>query len=76
MRHIGKGVPMTVSVGMAELPELVRHSEEYAAACRQAGEQVEFVPLAGCNHFTILEDLARADGVQMEAVGRGMRRRK
>jgi hypothetical protein len=34
------------------------------------------VPVAGCNHFTILEDLARADGVQMEAVGRGMRRRK
>ncbi|MFM0250866.1 Acetyl esterase/lipase [Burkholderia sp. GAS332] len=71
MRHIGKGVPMTVTVGTAELPELVRHSEEYAAACRQAGEQVEFVPVAGCNHFTILEDLARADGVQMEAVGRG-----
>ncbi len=75
MRHIGKGVPMTVSVGTAELPELVRHSGEYVAACRQAGEQVAFVPLAGCNHFTILEDLARADGVQMEAVVRGMGRK-
>jgi arylformamidase len=75
MRHIGKGVPMTVTVGTAELPELVRHSEEYAAACRQAGEQVEFVPVTGCNHFTILEDLARADGVQMEAVVRGMGRK-
>ncbi|MGQ7934883.1 alpha/beta hydrolase [Paraburkholderia sp. D1E] len=75
MRHIGKGVPMTVTVGTAELPELVRHSEEYAAACREAGEQAEFVPLAGCNHFTILEDLARADGVQMKAVVRGMGRK-
>lgn len=30
VRHICKGVPVTV--GMAELPELVSHSEEYAAA--------------------------------------------
>lgn len=37
----------------------------------RAGEQVEFVPLAGCNHFTILEDLARTDGVQMEALVEG-----
>ncbi|WNC94188.1 alpha/beta hydrolase [Paraburkholderia sp. FT54] len=74
IRHIGHGVPMTISVGTAELPELIRHSEEYAAACRQAGEQVEFVPLPGCNHFTILEDLARPDGVQMRALVRAMKR--
>lgn len=73
MRHIGRGVPMTVSVGTAELPELIRHSEEYAAACRQAGEQVRFVPLDGCNHFTILEDLARPDGVQMRALAEAMK---
>ncbi|WP_144141934.1 alpha/beta hydrolase [Paraburkholderia sp. BCC1884] len=68
MRHIGHGVPMTISVGTAELAELVRHSEEYATACRQAGERVEFVPLPGCNHFTILDDLALPDGVQMRAL--------
>ncbi|MFM0173061.1 alpha/beta hydrolase [Paraburkholderia sediminicola] len=73
MRHIGRGVPMTISVGTAELPELIRHSEEYAAACRQAGERVEFVPLPGCNHFTILEDLARPDGVQMRALVTAMK---
>lgn len=74
MRHIGKGVPMTVTVGTAELPELVRHSEDYVAACRQAGETVAFVPLPECNHFTILDDLVRADGVQMRALNEGMKR--
>ncbi|MGF6770794.1 arylformamidase [Paraburkholderia sp. GAS199] len=75
MRHIGRGVPMTVTVGTAELPELVRHSRDYAAACREAGEPVEFVPLAGCNHFTILDDLARPDGIQMQALVQAMRPR-
>jgi acetyl esterase/lipase len=74
MRRIGKGAPTTISVGTAELPELVRHSEDYAAACRAAGEPVEFLPLAGLNHFTILDDLARADGEQMRAVMRAMER--
>jgi hypothetical protein len=32
------------------------------------------VPLPGCNHFTILEDLARPDGVQMRALVRAMKR--
>ncbi|WP_345816332.1 alpha/beta hydrolase [Paraburkholderia sp. PREW-6R] len=74
MRHSGHGVPMTIAVGTAELPELVRHSQEYAAACERAGEQVRFVPLAGRNHFTILDDLAEPDGVQMRAVMAAMQR--
>jgi arylformamidase len=72
MRHIGKGVPMTVTVGAAELPELVRHSREYADGCRGAGERVEFVPVAGCTHFSVLEDLAESAGVQMSALVRAM----
>jgi arylformamidase len=72
IRHIGKGVPMTVTVGAAELPELVRHSREYAEGCRGAGESVEYVPVPGCTHFSVLEDLASSDRVQMNALARAI----
>lgn len=73
IRHIAPGAPMTVTVGAAELPELVRHSREYADACRLAGERVEYVPVAGCTHFSVLEDLAEPTGVQMTALMRSMK---
>jgi len=41
LRHIGRGTRTIVSVGSAELPELVRHSTEYAEACRAKGEARE-----------------------------------
>ena len=68
LRHIGKGAPMTVAVGSAELPELVRHSDEYAAACQAAGERVSVIHVPDCTHFSVLEDLALPDGVLMKAV--------
>ena len=66
------GAPTTVVVGDAELPELVRHSREYAAQCRQCGETAKYVPVPGCNHFSVLEDLASPTGVQMTALTRAM----
>ncbi len=54
--------PLVVSVGLGELPELIRHSEEYAAAWRRSGLAGEYVPLPGHDHFSILEELARPDG--------------
>jgi arylformamidase len=68
IRHIESGPPMVVSVGAAELPELVRHSHEYADACVARGETVRYVPLPDANHFSILFDLAEADGVQLSAL--------
>jgi acetyl esterase/lipase len=73
MRHIARGAPMTVTVGAAELPELVRHSREYAEACKAAGEAAEYLPVPACTHFSVLEDLASASGVQMSALARSMR---
>lgn len=67
-RHIGPGVPTLVSVGADELPELVRHSREYAQACEAAGEPAAYLPVPGRNHFSILYDLARPDGVQLCAL--------
>ncbi|MBS0337835.1 MAG: alpha/beta hydrolase [Proteobacteria bacterium] len=56
------GIPVTVAVGAAELPELVRQSQEYAAALKKAGRPAQALLLPGDNHFSILEQLARPDG--------------
>jgi len=72
MRHIGHGAPMVVSVGEAELPELVRHSHDYAHACADAGERVNYVPVPGADHFSILYDLADPEGLQLKALARLM----
>ncbi|NIF54342.1 alpha/beta hydrolase [Burkholderia sp. Ax-1724] len=70
LHHIGKGVPTVVAVGAAELPELVRQSEDYAAACGAAGENAVYVPMPGCTHFSVLDDLARPGGMLLSALQR------
>ncbi|MEO8225245.1 MAG: alpha/beta hydrolase [Gammaproteobacteria bacterium] len=55
-------IPLTVTVGDAELPELVRQSQEYAAALQAAGRPVRLLLLPGDTHFSITEQLARPDG--------------
>ena len=54
--------PLRVAYGGAELPELVRQSEDFAAAWTRAGLPGRGVKLAGHTHFTILEELARPEG--------------
>ena len=54
--------PLITTYGDAELPELRRQSQEFAAARTRAGLPGRLVPLPGCNHFTILEELASPDG--------------
>lgn len=54
--------PLIVAYGGAELPELQRQSSDYAAAWTKAGLPCRMLPLAGHNHFTILEELARPEG--------------
>jgi arylformamidase len=68
LRHVSKGAPTILTVGACELPELVRHSTDYAIACEAAGESVALVHVPNCNHFSILEDLAKSDGWQMCAL--------
>jgi arylformamidase len=68
LRHVGKGVPTVLTVGACELQELVRHSTDYALACEAAGETVGLVHVPECNHFSILEDLAKPDGWQMSVL--------
>jgi arylformamidase len=72
LRHIGRGTRTIVSVGSAELPELVRHSTEYAEACRAKNENATYLNLAGRTHFTILEDLAMPNSALLGAVVEAM----
>jgi arylformamidase len=50
--------PLILAYGKSELPELQRQSEDYAKKLKKAS----VLPLAGHDHFTILEELASPDG--------------
>ena len=60
--------PLVVSVGLDELPELIRQSEEYWAAWHGKGLPGQYVPLPGHEHFSILEELAQPSGRLLAAV--------
>ncbi|HWB52054.1 MAG TPA: alpha/beta hydrolase [Stellaceae bacterium] len=54
---------LIVAYGTNELPELCRQSIEYGQAWVERGLAGHLLPVDGANHFTILETLARPDGV-------------
>jgi len=63
-----RAAPLVVSVGLDELPELVRQSEDYCAAWRRHGLPGEYLPLPGHEHFSILEELAQPSGRLLAAL--------
>jgi acetyl esterase/lipase len=69
MLHLpARAGPLVVTVGLDELPELIRQSEEYAGAWRRHGLEGSYLPLPGHEHFSILEALARPDGAIFSAL--------
>ncbi len=54
--------PLMLAYGGAELPELQRQSADYAEAREAAGLPGRSLHIDGCNHFTILEQLAEPKG--------------
>jgi acetyl esterase/lipase len=60
--------PLVVSVGLDELPELIRQSEAYWAAWHGKGLPGQYVPLPGHEHFSILEELAQPSGRLLAAL--------
>ena len=60
--------PLVVTVGLGELPELVRQSEEYWAAWSRRGLKGEYLPLPAHDHFSILEELAQPAGRLLAAL--------
>ncbi len=69
IRHLpARAAPLVVTAGLGELPELIRQSEEYAVAWTRHGLAGRYLPLAGHDHFSILEELARPDGAILAAL--------
>ncbi|MGU7785177.1 alpha/beta hydrolase [Burkholderia sp. PU8-34] len=68
VKVISPGAPTVIAVGSDELPELVRQSDDYANACRLAGEDVELVHVENCDHFSVLEELSRPDGYLLRSM--------
>jgi len=62
--------PLIIAFGTAELPELQRQSRDYHAVRVAAKLPSELLPLAGHDHFSILEELADPRGQLTEAVMR------
>jgi arylformamidase len=59
---------LVVAYGTRELPELCRQSIEYAQAWTNRGLPGRLLPVDGADHFTILDALARPEGVLTQAL--------
>ena len=59
---------LVVAYGTRELPELRRQSIEYARAWTERGLPGRLLPVHGADHFTILDALARPEGVLTRAL--------
>jgi acetyl esterase/lipase len=69
IRHVAPSrARLVVTWGGDELPELRRQSAEFALAWSAAGNAAETLPIDGANHFSILDQLSRADGALTKAV--------
>jgi arylformamidase len=63
LRTLSKSMaPLHLSVGGGELPELQRQSRDYADTAHARGLPVRLSVLAGHNHFSIMDEIARPDG--------------
>jgi dipeptidyl aminopeptidase/acylaminoacyl peptidase len=60
--------PLAIAYGTHELPELQRQSRDYWQAWEGAGLPGRLLPLAGKNHYTIMEELAAPDGALTAAL--------
>jgi acetyl esterase/lipase len=63
-----RAAPLVVTVGLDELPELIRQSDEFASAWRRDGLPGQYLPVAGRDHFSILEELAQPGGAILRAL--------
>src|SRR5687768_6587904 len=63
-----RAAPLVVTVGLDELPELIRQSQDFAAAWQKRGLPGQYLPIAGHDHFSILDELGRPDGKLVAAL--------
>jgi arylformamidase len=69
IRHLpSKAGPFAVAYGLKELPELQRQSAEFSTAWREQGLTGWQLPLAGHDHFSILEEFASPTGQLIDTI--------
>ena len=68
MRRPGTPKPLSIAYGTTELPAMIASSRDFHAYRAAAHLPGELVPIVRANHFTILDELRRADSVLTRAV--------
>ncbi|MDR0806751.1 MAG: alpha/beta hydrolase [Enterobacteriaceae bacterium] len=68
INHITKGGPTHVHVGGRELPELIRHSNDYFNKLSEAGENALYQTIGNYDHFTQLNEFINKDGVLVKSL--------
>src|SRR4029453_3508161 len=63
-----RAAPFVVTVGLGELPELIRQSAEYAEVWTKHGLPGRYLALPGHEPFSILEEMARPEGPILAAL--------
>lgn len=56
------GADTVITLGAHEGREFHRQAEEFAAHCRRQGVNININSVPHCNHFNVIETLARSDG--------------
>ena len=59
--------PLAIAYGTSELPALVADSRDLHARRSAAGAPGPLIPIAGADHFTILDEMRRPDGALVGA---------
>jgi arylformamidase len=62
------GSTLVAAVGGAESSEFLRQSGDIAAAWSAAGVNAERVVVPGANHFTVVDEIARADSAMVNRI--------
>jgi arylformamidase len=61
-------VPLAIVVGGAELPLMLQQSVDYAEARTQQGFTALLHEIPGANHFSILDEMERSDGLIVDTL--------
>lgn len=64
---------VAIAYGAAELPELRRQSRDFHAYRAAAQCPGPLIPIAGCDHFRMIEELRKPEGELMQAAAEALR---
>jgi arylformamidase len=62
-QQISGKLPLAIVVGGGELPLMLQQSADYAEECSRQGLPVRLHEIEGADHFSILDEMERSDGL-------------